>query len=662
MKILLVLLFGVTVLFAKNTRYTIKPIDFYEVDLAKHGAIGQVLLKAEKAIDLDSVLANYNKALKMAKKTNSHQLDPYILFFKGYTFFTAHRYMDAIVFLKQSLELADKYQLKAFKFQNHNLLAVIYNYQELYDLSIQHFQKSVQNTSNHQDEIYAKINISEVFINLKQPELASIYLQEFKTYHEAHPNQLDSFWVVYGFKFLAAVSKGNKLKMIYINKALSLAKEIDDLELELQCLQTKAQFLIIEKNYTEAIFILQKVVKLAVLTKRSEVTKKAYLDLAKIASSEKKHRNSLFYLDKVTQFESVQWLTLEIDSLYYENYHQLKEDKKAFLAAKKYITSLYKQSHDKQKKMFADYGKKYETEKKIQENKLLKQENTIKDLQVEKQKTNNNFLLLLSALGLILFAVTYNRFRLKRKTAHSLAAQNDIIFSQKKALEKSNVNKQRLFGIIAHDLVNPFNAILGYTKLLDDDYDGFSEQERKQFISIINTYATSNYKLTKTLLDWAKIQQDRLVVKKVKLNCNEIVKEAIQPYQVLADKKQIQIKINILAHTFIEADKNMMQTVIGNLVVNAIKFTPEKGEINLHLDKNKDGTVNLEIKDNGIGMSQEQLNNLFDITKVNTLKGTNNEKGNGLGLILCKELMELQQGTLQLFSIQNKGSRAVVTI
>lgn len=203
---------------------------------------------------------------------------------------------------------------------------------------------------------------------------------------------------------------------------------------------------------------------------------------------------------------------------------------------------------------------------------------------------------------------------------------------------------------------------MGYTNLLEDDYDSFSEQERKEFIATINKYATNNYTLTRTLLDWAKVQQDKLVVHKATLNCKEIVKIAIQPYQVLADKKQLQININIPDQTYIEADKNMMQTVIGNLVVNAIKFTPQNGEINLLLDKNKDGTVTLEITDNGIGMTQEQLNDLFDITKRNTVKGTNNEKGNGLGLILCKELMELQQGTLQLFSKLNNGSRAVLTI
>lgn len=272
-------------------------------------------------------------------------------------------------------------------------------------------------------------------------------------------------------------------------------------------------------------------------------------------------------------------------------------------------------------------------------------------LQAQKLKNKNILTALISIFLLIVIGFTVNTFSNLRK-------QKNLT----KEVEKSNTNKQRLFGIISHDLINPFNAILGYTRLLDNDYESFSEQERKKFIAIINKYANNNYDLTKRLLDWSKVQQDQLVVKKTRINCKEIVLEAIQPYQVLADKKQIQINMNISDDAFIEADQNMMQTVIGNLFVNAVKYTPQKGKVVFDLVKNNDGTINLEIEDNGIGMSQEQLNCLFDITKRNTSKGTNNEKGNGLGLILSKEFVELQKGTLKLISQQNIGSKAIITI
>ncbi len=265
-------------------------------------------------------------------------------------------------------------------------------------------------------------------------------------------------------------------------------------------------------------------------------------------------------------------------------------------------------------------------------------------------------------LVLVILGITYSSFRLKRKTANSLALKNEVIENQKEALEKSDKNKQRLLGILAHDLINPFNVILGYTKLLDEDYASFSKNERKQFISAINKYAKSSYNLTRNLLDWVKVQQNRLVVKKETLNCKNIIATAIEPYMILANKKNINVSTNISDNIFVEADKNMLKSVIGNLFVNAVKFTNKKGEIKFHLNKNKDNTVTIAIEDNGVGMSQQQLSNLFDITKVSSSQGTNNEKGLGLGLVFSKELMELQNGSLQMFSKKDVGSKAVLTV
>lgn len=233
------------------------------------------------------------------------------------------------------------------------------------------------------------------------------------------------------------------------------------------------------------------------------------------------------------------------------------------------------------------------------------------EIQQEQLRSRNTLVAIVSIFLLVVIGFAINIF-FNLKKQKTLTSE----------IEKSNANKQRLFGIVAHDLVNPFNAILGYTQLLEDDYDNFTEEERKQFIGIINKYANSNYNLTKTLLDWSKSQQKRMVVDKVKLNYKTMVENAIEPYLVLADKKQISVNTSIPNTIFIEADKNMMQTVISNLFVNAVKYTPEKGTVTFHLNENEDNTVNLEVVDTGIGMTEEQLNNLFDITKTNTTRGT----------------------------------------
>lgn len=522
--------------------------------------------------------------------------------------------------------------------------------------------------------IYTYNNISNNYTYLEQYKQALPFQLECLRYFQKLPiklkkeNRQNLAMLYVNLVYTYTELKERQKAFLYLEKAEEMLKNnYSEGYVELNQLKghTYAGFY----EYKKAINEFKKQLKISKQRKDKIATEHVLLNLAELHVKIKDFKNATLFFNAYEDSNNIDVGDNEILSdnkqiyiIGMNTYKGAKNYEKAFKYAELLNQTLDTLHKIEVNKTFAEYGVKYETEKKEQENTLLQKENVIKDLEVKKQTANRNYLLLLSALGLITLGITYNRYRLKRKTANVLTKQNEIISNQKVELEKSNSNKQRLFGIIAHDLVNPFNAILGYTQLLEDDYESFNDKERKEFIVTINKYANSNYSLTRTLLDWAKVQQDRLIVNKSILNCKEIVESALQPYQVLADKKEIKVSTNIVDTITIEADKNMMQTVIGNLFVNAIKFTPQKGEISLKLDKNNDGTINIEIADNGIGMSQEQLNNLFDITKVNTRKGTSNEKGNGLGLILCKELMELQKGTLQLFSKRDIGSRAVLTI
>ena len=628
------------------------------------GEIGDLITKGSESGDNNKRLFFLEEAYKLTKTKKDSTLLPYIYFNYADTYLKLSNNEKIFFYLNKVIELVS--------WDSHNyLLSRVYNYigfvhqlNDNFDLAILNYKTILKKTKYQFSINLANANITEIYINNQQYEIAKIYIDSIFEYYLKNTKEGENHKeLAFMYLYLTYYTDSVKEKIKFVDKGVLLTKN-RPIHNKVTALQFRAKFYSELNNFELAIDNYNEILYLLDRGQLDYKVASVYHDLAKLYLDKRHYEKTIIQLDSARKYIKKNNLKLKIKNttLYYTTYELLKDFQSAYFFIKQNIKLRDSIKSITIDSLYIAYGKKYQTEKKIQENELLKKENKIQELEVKKQTTNRNYLLLFSVMGLIMLGVTYNRFRLKRKTANALASQNAIIGNQKIELEKSNENKQKLFGIVAHDLVNPFNAILGYTKLLDDDYDSFNEEERKQFISIINTYATNNYKLTRTLLDWAKVQQDRLVVKKTKLNCKNIVQEAIQPYLVLADKKQIQINTYIPEHTFIEADKNMMQTVIGNLVVNAIKFTTEKGKINLHLYKNKDGTVNLEIKDNGIGMSQEQLNNLFDITKINTLNGTNNEKGNGLGLILCKELMELQQGSLQLFSKRNTGSRAIVTI
>ena len=585
----------------------------------------------------------------------------------AYVNFKQNKYAVATTNLKTCIPIFKKVNNQRYVYRSYSLQGTIAEVSNNYDLAISNYDKA-QKYATTDEELYAiKHNLSIIYTKTNQFDIANAYIQDILKFNSSNPDVINSFIICYVYMGLTYTAPTYKEKMEASNKAVALAKTLKNNEVVAETLVNRGGLYVNEKKFSKALSDFTESNRMAKQINATNLVTRNYINIAELYNKTKAFKLSNSYMDSIAVYNS---LSIDnemvnkarLDTLYYSNYLNLKQYKKAIIHLKNYNTYLVSTKDSIINLKYAEYGKKYQTDKKIQENELLKKENRIKSLEVAQQKKARDYLIVFSVLGFITLGVTYSRFRAKRKTAKILEKQNATINQQKVELEKSNANKQRLFGIIAHDLVNPFNAILGYTNLLEDDYDSFSEQERKEFIKTINKYANNNYKLTRTLLDWAKLQQDRLVVNKEKLNCKQMVKEALQPYLVLADKKQLQINTKIPDNTFIEADQNMMQTVIGNLFVNAIKFTPQQGEINLHLDKNTDGTVTLEIKDNGIGMSQEQLNNLFDITKVSTSQGTNKESGNGLGLILCKELIELQKGTLQIFSTLNKGSKAVVSI
>lgn len=577
----------------------------------------------------DKAYVSYKRLILRLEKMDDNKL----LLVKGYynislVLLEEDKFEESLAYLQKTAQLAEQIDNKNHLALAYNNMGTVYSNMLAFENAILYYRKAIDifiEVNNKQHEYFANVNLANNLKEIDENKQAELILTSVI---EQIKDTDFSFVELYAYRVLGEIQLKNReyqLAEKSLLKAYKVCKQANDsynLPLILMNLGKAYSEL---NNFELSIYYLKLANDHSLELNNFTILSRSYLAFHDVYKNQNDYKNALYYYAKYKDYK---------DSLFIKN----------------------------REKVVSEIRVKYESEAKEKENELLKKENQIKDLEVDKQKTARNYLLLLSALSLITLGITYNRFRTKHKTAKVLAKQNSIINNQKIGLEKSNANKQRLFGIIAHDLVNPFNAILGYTDLLEKDYESFNDQERKSFIKTINKYAKSNYNLTKTLLDWAKIQQDELVVNKVKLNCNEIVELAIEPYRILADKKEIKIDLNISENITIEADQNMMQTVIGNLFVNAIKFTPQKGKIILNLNKNNDGSVAIEIEDNGIGMSQEQLNGLFDITKVSVVKGTNNEQGHGLGLLLCKELMELQKGTLDLFSQLHKGSKAVVSI
>lgn len=228
-------------------------------------------------------------------------------------------------------------------------------------------------------------------------------------------------------------------------------------------------------------------------------------------------------------------------------------------------------------------------------------------------------------------------------------------------LTRLNATKDKFFSIIAHDLRSPFNTILGYLDLLYREYDEFSEDERKQYISRIRATAINTYRFTENLLKWSGLQTGKTEIHPVICNLRDLINENIELLNPSADQKQISLTVEDPIAYSVIADRDALLTVIRNLVSNAIKYTAPGGKITVRQAVDGD-MIRVSVTDTGTGISAGEIENLFRPDRTKSTPGTLNEKGTGLGLILCKEFVEKNGGNIWVESVPGKGSSFHFTV
>lgn len=231
------------------------------------------------------------------------------------------------------------------------------------------------------------------------------------------------------------------------------------------------------------------------------------------------------------------------------------------------------------------------------------------------------------------------------KTHLELKRSRDIISEQISQLEKLNEDKDKFISLISHDLRGPFTGFLGLTKFLHENLNTFTPEEIKEVAKELHNSLLRQYQLLENLLDWSKIQIGKVKINKQKIDLSEIVNNKIELFQTSAKSKNIELVSSIKPETYIFADSVMISSVIHNLISNAIKYTKERGKITLNSSE-KDNYVEVSVSDTGIGISKENLEKLFQPGEIFSTPGTKMEKGTGLGLLIAKEMVEMNDGKL----------------
>ncbi len=240
-----------------------------------------------------------------------------------------------------------------------------------------------------------------------------------------------------------------------------------------------------------------------------------------------------------------------------------------------------------------------------------------------------------------------------------------------KEIKLLNATKDKFFSIIAHDLKSPFSSMLGFLEILNKNFDEYDVVRQKQFITLLYEGMQNTYKLLENILLWSRSQKGAINFKPKNENLNLLSTETIELLNQMAKSKSININNEIPPDMVVNVDKDIFSTIMRNLITNGIKYTPKGGEITIGAhtisNDNNQPCVEISVKDTGIGVPPETQPKLFNIAESVTTRGTENEIGTGLGLILCKEFVEMHGGKIWVESDpdnnrEGKGSTFYFTL
>ncbi len=553
--------------------------------------------------------------------------------------------------------------------QYNNLGVWYYKKAANYELALDFYLKSLRQREKIYDTIgiaYSLNNVGNIYFKQKRRNKAIKSFEKALNYAKTTKDKkiisilLNNLGAEYAFK-------GEYDKSLeYYFKSVKIKKELNNKTGIALTYGSIAGTYSIQKKYKKALEYFHKAIDIfkktsnkynlaMILSITAEVY--AYREIEDYEKAIKYLKKSMAIAEEINARSLMESDYLKISHIY----SLLKNYEQAYLFQKKYIEihdSIYTQESDLRMK---EAEIKYETEKKENENEILKRKQEINELTIEKNANRQYFLIVISIIMLFFAGVIYNRYRYKQKINKELEYTNKKLTESEDNLKELIATKDKFFSIIAHDLRSPLSSLTIVSEMLDENIENISSEKLVYYIGSISKATSSLLNLVENLLNWARTQTNKIKYNPEKINLTEIVEQNISLLKINADKKNIVIKNGIRSDIFVTADINLLTAVVRNLLANAVKFTENNGKINIDVSEIVTH-YKIAIKDTGIGITKNDLEKLFRIDVDTRTIGTSTEKGTGLGLILCKEFVEKNGGEIYVESKQKIGSTFYFTV
>ncbi len=570
----------------------------------------------------DSALVYIEEALDLALKSNFEHGLAKVYNRKGTYYVVRSQYPEAIQEFQRALPYYKKVNDSVGISESLGNLGVLDFYLRDYDAALDNFQNAITYLDTLAEvETYGKYlsNLSGVFREKKMLDSALSYAQRSIAYSD----HIDD-------KRLLSVAYFNLGTAYYFLEDYD--KAIENLDISLNIERIPVQFTILAKSYKCL----------------------SYLGLDDVDQAS-------------DQLENLEKQALEFNDQYvllvlYEAKQKLSEAqgriREALQYAEKYI-KLNNEIHNReQTNILQNIKVKYETEERTFENILLRKEADLQNLQIDNQRYVIWAVALMIFLFLILFLILYRMYSYKSEANKMLKEKQEVLNRNNRSLELINNQKDNLFSIVAHDVRSPISSILSSTQFLNEHFSEFSIAEIKHLLGALQDQAETLNTLIQGVLIWAKSQMNGFDFHIQEINVDQLFSGIIKGEEISIERKKLNVIKDLAEGYTIRADFQVLQVITRNFLSNAIKFTPVGGTIILYVEEQQN-SYHIKVKDTGRGMSQDEITKVLVDQKRYSIKGTEDEPGNGIGLILCQEIAQKIGGSISAESVPGEGSTFV---
>ena len=588
--------------------------------------IKETLSQFEEAIEIN------NRAMLLSIALKDSSLIWNYLNKIGYFYLLKADYTSALHYYIEALQIAEKVGVHVAE-SNRNI-AMIFKSQKNYPKAIEYLEKSLKIWMNENDSL----NVTKVLANIAgnmavigEYKDALNYLFQAQRYASIirDTNLLSDITI--SIANIYNLQSEYKKAEEYYNKAIELKSLINDKKGLANLYNNISFFYSKNLDFGKSEKYSKLALECALKTNQPNFQMLSYKSLSFIYSRQKKY---------------------DLAYLYQNKYIQLKD-------------SLFSIEKSQQ---IAEIETKYETVKKAQQIKILESENKVKEAEIKHRMMERNLLIAGIALLALLVFFILKGYRQKQKTNEILNEKNILIEQQKvdldhrnKELNKINATKDKLFSIIAHDLRSPMNSMEGISDIIRQLLASGRVEKLDAVAQHIDQTISRLNLLLENLLGWSLSQINGLFVKAEVVNLKIIADYSVNIQKPALAKKNIELNVEIDDKINVKADQNMLRTILRNLISNAIKFTPDKGNITLGA-WHDNHFVYIFVKDSGIGIPTEKMGFIFELNEKKISTGTDGSKGTGLGLNLCKELVNLNGGDIKINSEVGKGTEVIFTL